>query len=198
MPPMSGADEARVRWEMRYRAEAERPVGEPSAWVMRHALALPESATILDLAAGRGRPAVPLAPAGRVVAAVDVVEVAVAAARGRPPGTPAAVVGDVGGLRVRERSVDAVLSVTYLARNPFPQLGRLLRPGGRVIIETFTIAQRTLGRGPRNPDYMLEPGELPTLVEPLEVIESAEGLVRDDAGERYVAGVVAVRPLGAA
>ena len=130
--------------------------------------------------------------------AVDVVEMAVAAARRRPPGTLAGVVADVGALPIREWSVDVVLCVNYLDRILFPQLGRLLRPGGRVIIETFTIAQRTLGRGPRNPDYMLEPGELPTLVGPLEVIESAEGLVRDDAGERYVAGLVAVRPLGTA
>ena len=153
---------------------------------------------ILELAAGHGRHAVPLAEAGRVVIAVDIVEIAVAAARRHTLGTLTAVVADVGALPVRERSVDAVLCVNYLDRTLFPQLGRLLHPGGRLIIETFTVAQRTLGRGPRNRDYMLEPGELPRLVGPLEVIESAEGLVRDDAGERYVAGLVAVRPLGTA
>jgi hypothetical protein len=49
-------------------------------------------------------------------------------------------------------------------------------------------------RGPRNPAYLLEPGELPNLVRPLVVREHEEGLIVDDAGERHVARVLALRP----
>ena len=193
---VSDVREARDHWDAYYRESAERPLGAPSAWVMRHALALPHSATILDLAAGRGRHAIPLAAAGRTVIAVDIVEAAVAAARRRARGALAAVVADVGALPVRHGTVDAVLCVNYLDRTLFPLLARLLRPGGRLIVETFTVEQRALGRGPRSAAHLLERGELPTLVEPLDVIDSFEGRIQDDAGERYVAGIVAVNRSG--
>ena len=48
-------------------------------------------------------------------------------------------------------------------------------------------------RRPRDPAYTLAPGELPRLVAPLEVVAYREGLVHDDAGERCVASVVAVK-----
>lgn len=85
-----------------------------------------------------------------------------------------------------------MLCVNYLDRSLVPRLAHLLRPGGRLIIETFTTAQPALGRGPANPDYLLQPGELRPLVAPLHVVEYSEGLVQDDAGERYVGRMVAV------
>jgi SAM-dependent methyltransferase len=184
-----------MRWGSRYRQRADEPPGAPSAWVMRHALALPDAAVVLDLAAGRGRHALPLAAAGYVVVAVDLVEVAVAAlVRDARGGNLGAVVADAAALPIRARSLDAVLCVNYLDRTLFPHLAHILRPGGHLIVETFTVAQRTLGRGPRRDAHLLELGELPTLVVPLEVIDSFEGLVRDAAGERYAAGIVAVKP----
>ena len=36
-------------------------------------------------------------------------------------------------------------------------------PGGVVLYETFTTAQRALGTGPTSPDHLLEPGELQAL-----------------------------------
>jgi SAM-dependent methyltransferase len=162
---------------------------------MEWALALPHDALILDLAAGRGRHAVPLAAAGRRVVALDVVERAVAGARRAAPRVMP-VVGDAAALPIREGAVDAVLCVSYLDRDSFPHLVRLLRPGGRLIVETYTTMQRLLPRGPRDPSHLLEPGELPRLVAPLEPLAYREGLARDAAGERYVASVVAVKLSG--
>ena len=159
---------------------------------MRQALALQPASLILDLAAGRGRHAVPLTAAGRRVIAVDIAEHAVAAARRAASGALEGVVADVAALPFRKGAADAVLCVNFLDRSLFPHLQRLLRPGGRLVIETYSTQQLTLERGPRNAAFLLQPGELPMLVAPMRVLESREGLVRDAAGERYVASVLAV------
>ena len=163
---------------------------------MRQALALPPASLILDLAAGSGRHAVPLAAAGRRVIAVDIAEQAIVAARRAAGGALDGVVADVAALPFREGAADAVLCVSFLDRSLVAHIRRVLRRGGHLIIETFTGAQLSLNRGPRNPAFLLEPGELRSLVAPMRVLESREGLMHDAAGERYVASVVAVNGPG--
>jgi SAM-dependent methyltransferase len=70
---------------------------------------------------------------------------------------------------------DVVVVARYLHRPLFPEIVRSLRPGGLLIYETFTVAQARLG-GPTNPAFLLEPGELLQLVEPLDVLREREGL----------------------
>ena len=41
----------------------------------------------------------------------------------------------------------------------FPSLRASIRPGGRILYETFTVKQRALGTGPTSPDHLLEPGD---------------------------------------
>lgn len=184
---------ARDAWHDRHRRDAGRPLGPPSAWVMAHALALPRDAMMLDVAAGRGRHAIPLAHAGHRVVALDVDELAVRDARAAAPAL-AALVADSAWLPIRDACIDAVLCVHYLDRALLRDVGRLLRPNGVVLVETFTTAQRTLGRGPSSPEHLLEPDELAALLAGLSIREYGEMLVRDAWGERYVARAVAVNP----
>jgi SAM-dependent methyltransferase len=190
----------RDHWEAYYAARGELSPGAPSAWVVEQTRRLLPGALVLDLAAGRGRHALALAACGYRVVAIDVVERAVAAmvAGARTVGArtvgaraPLGVVADVGALPVRAGAADAVLCVNFLDRALFSAFAELLRPGGWLIVETFTERQRELGRGPRSAAHLLASGELRSLVRPLAVIAEREGLVRDDAGERHVAGVVA-------
>ena len=67
-----------------------------------------------------------------------------------------------------------------------PALVRALAPGGLLMYETFTIGQRERGH-PRNPAFLLHPGELLTLIAPLEVVRSREG----DFNGRLIASVAA-------
>ena len=55
---------------------------------------------------------------------------------------------------------DLVVVARYLQRDLFPALQAAIVPGGVVLYETFTTAQRALGTGPTSPDHLLEPGEL--------------------------------------
>jgi hypothetical protein len=43
-----------------------------------------------------------------------------------------------------------------------------------LLYETFTEAQKRLGRGPQSPEHLLKPGELPQLVAGLELLFSEE------------------------
>jgi SAM-dependent methyltransferase len=121
----------------------------------------------------------------------------------RHPGDAGAVhgvVADALALPFRVRALDAIVIVHFLERALFPHLAPLLRPGGRLIVETFTTDHLRLvaagrAKGPRNAAYMLEPGELPRLVEaagPLTVDEYAEVEAMDGPGARAVARLVAV------
>jgi hypothetical protein len=47
----------------------------------------------------------------------------------------------------------------YLHRPHYPHLIESLAPGGVLIFDTFAVGNENFGR-PRNPDYLLRPGEL--------------------------------------
>jgi SAM-dependent methyltransferase len=63
-------------------------------------------------------------------------------------------------LRLPEASFSLILCFHYLQRALFPQIARALRPGGLLLFETYTRAQLDCPGGPRNPAFLLEPGEL--------------------------------------
>jgi tellurite methyltransferase len=84
---------------------------------------------------------------------------------------------------------DVIVVVHYLHRPLFPLLRRALRRGGLLIYETFTIEQAERGK-PTNPAFLLKPGELRTLVGPLEVVVEREG----DFDGKMLASVIARRP----
>ena len=84
-------------------------------------------------------------------------------------------------------SFDLIVVVHYLHRPLFPALVSALRPGGVLVYETFTRAQAARGK-PTNPAFLLEPGELLTLVRPLTIVTSREG----DFEGRMLASVVAL------
>jgi tellurite methyltransferase len=117
----------------------------------------------LDVAMGRGRHAVVLAQAGfrtfGVDIAFDAVRDAVASANAAGV-TIHAWCADLTRHPLPQARFDVVVVVRYLQRDLFPALQAAVVPGGVVLYETFTTAQRALGTGPTSPDHLLEPGEL--------------------------------------
>ena len=152
----------------------------PSSWLVENADLLPRSGQVLDLACGRGRHALLLAGAGFPVHAVDADEETIRALQ-----ATAARLGmelraevldlEVAGVELPPRAYDAILGFHYLHRPLFPLLVRALRPGGVMLYETFTSDQAERAEGPSNPDFLLQPGELERLVQPLEVLRRREG-----------------------
>ena len=92
----------------------------------------------------------------------------------------------------RER-FGAVLVFRYLHRPLIPELVALLRPGGLLLYETFTLRQRELGYGPRRDEFLLQEGELPGLFPSLRVLSHWEGL-REGERPAWLSALAAVRP----
>lgn len=173
----------------------------PSPFVLDHEAALRAAGRhgpVLDLACGRGRHARRLAGWGLRVVALD---------RSRDALTALAAAARAGGLAIQPLRADAedprglpfhpaafaaIVVTRFLFRPLAPLLPRLLQPDGLLVYETFTIRQRELGQGPRNPAFLLEPGELPRLFPELEVLASDEGLRRAPRPE-WVASLAARR-----
>jgi SAM-dependent methyltransferase len=156
-----------------------RAVIAPAAWVLDHREWLPRAGAALDVACGRGRHALWLAQAGWSVVAVDrdpdaIREVAATARRLHLPVDARVLDLEQGSPALGEDRFDAIVVVHYLHRPLFPSLVAALRTGGVLVYETFTRMQALRGR-PRNPAFLLEPGELPQLVSPLTVVDVREG-----------------------
>ena len=187
----------RAHWRDRYRERGCELDRNPSDWVVDRCRALPPHALVLDLAGGSGRNAAAIARTGRRVIVMDFVFAAVEGATGRDDRI-VGLVADARACPLRPNSVDAIVCVSFLDRSVFPTLATLLTAGGTLVYETFTrahldVVARGRARGPRNPEYLLEPGELRTLVAPLDVSEYEERLLSDSAGERHVARAVATK-----
>ena len=117
----------------------------------------------LDIAMGRGRHAVVLAGGGFHTFGVDVKLDALvsACAAARNDGVAIhAWCADLTQHPLPAARFDLVVVTRYLQRNLFDALRRTVRPGGFVLYETFTTAQRELNTGPKSADHLLEPREL--------------------------------------
>jgi tellurite methyltransferase len=153
----------------------------PTSWLVSNAdLLPPRGSRALDIACGRGRHALLLASAGLRVHAVDrdpqkIDALAADAARLGLPVTAEAADLEAAGATLGESLYDLILVVHYLHRPLFPALRQALRPGGLLLYETFTVDQAGQGH-PKNPEFLLEHGELETLVAPLEVLRRRDGL----------------------
>ena len=122
---------------------------------------------------GRGRHAVVLARAGFKTFGVDISVDAVRDAMRAAAGEGLALrawCADLTQTPLPAARFDLIVVTRYLQRNLFPSLRQALEPAGVILYETFTVAQRALGRGPTSPDHLLEPGELRDRFEGFEVL----------------------------
>ena len=133
--------------------------GTPSDWVRRYAHLIAPGARVLDVAAGRGRHARYLAARGAEVLAVDRDAEALAQIEGLP--RVSTRVADLEGepWPFGATRFGGIVVVHYLHRALLPQLRGALDDGGVLLYETFALGNEAHGR-PRNPDFLLAPGEL--------------------------------------
>lgn len=169
------------------------PIDGPASWLLENADLLRRGMRVVDVAAGRGRHALLLAGAGFSVTAIDrdaarMHRLQAIATRLEWPLTTVVRDLETDGADLGDGAYDLVVVTHYLHRPLFPALVRALAPDGLLVYETFTTAQAARGK-PTNPAFLLEPGELPRLVAPLEVLRSREG----EAEGRMVASIVARR-----
>jgi len=167
-------------WDGKHRAAVGESPAEPAGFVLELLPLLPLGPA-LDLACGTGRHSLLLASRQQVVTAVDSSSVALEILEQRAADLDCAVThirrpaqianrwhgiqlwqADLEEVSLPAKAFSLLICVNYLQRSLFSQIERTLAPGGMLLFETHTVAQLDFAGGPRNPDYLLELGELRT------------------------------------
>lgn len=188
----SDADQ-RECWNEKYRTSPERWI-EPDSflpWAFRRFIqpAFPNAGRALDFAGGAGRHALWLAQQGWDVTLIDISETGVELARQKAgPLAPHihCVVDDLTQFRASQTQFDVVMGFYYLDRRIFPEIVRVLPPGGLLLYKTYTLEQLKLASGPKDASRLLEAGELSRLVAGLRVLWE-----RETVSEKATAEIVA-------
>jgi SAM-dependent methyltransferase len=169
------------------------PGSPPSAWVVRFARLVPEGSTVLDLACGAGRHTRFFAGRGHPVVAVDRDLRGIDDLRGNP-----LVEGheldleDGRGFPFAGRTFGAVVVANYLYRPVLGNLVEAVGPGGALIYETFARGNERFGT-PKNPDFLLEHGELLDVARPALQVVAYEDLQVEQPKPAAVQRIAAVR-----
>ena len=206
---MSAADF--TEWDKRQLEAAERAAPEPAAFVTELLSLLPRGPA-LDVACGTGRHSLLLAARGQHVVAVDGSSVALEVVEQRARESRLAarrlrslnevdqarsgielVEADLERVALPQRSFALIVCVHYLQRSLFAQMERALAPGGMLLFETFTRAQLDFEGGPKNPEYLLECGELRTAFPSLRLLfyrelRAGKGIASLIAQSEHIAG----------
>jgi len=183
-----------VRWD---RQHAETHGAEPPSTLLRqilesHGWQCPPGRA-LDIAAGKGRNALYLAERGFEVVAVDISRVALDAARLHAEQKHLQV--DFQQLDLEEGGFpegeyDLILNINYLQRSLIRRIKAVLRVGGHVIFETYSIDQQMIGH-PKNPNYLLAHNELLDHFRDFRVLYYREGKFSDGGEPSFRAGIFA-------
>jgi len=180
------SQEDRDRWNRRYRGEP--PSTAPSAHLLDAEPLLPPPGRALDVAGGGGRNALWLAQRGWDVTLTDVSDEALRIAGQRAAGA---------GLSVRTVQCDfdsdplpagpwhLIVSFHFLDRRLFAEMAQQLDVGGVLV---FVQATRSnLQRFEKPPaHYLLDDGELPTLLAPLRILRYEEGWLAEGRHDAFV------------
>jgi len=194
-------------WDARHREAAQDSPAEPASIVLEWLLLLPNGPA-LDLACGTGRHTLLLACRGQSVTAIDWSGTALDILENRAKKAKLNVgrneVADLAdarprGIRLIQANLEEIqlpaaafsliICLQYLQRSHFQRMARALNPGGMLLFETFTRAQLNYTGGPRNPAYLLEPGELRTAFPELHLL-----FYRELNAGQGIASLVAQKP----
>ncbi|MGH7062520.1 MAG: class I SAM-dependent methyltransferase [Stellaceae bacterium] len=147
----------------------------PSSWVKRFLPLIRPGGRVLDLAAGSGRHTRLLLDHGFAVRAVDRDTAALCPLAG-PHCEVMEIDLETGSPWSLGGGYDAIVVTSYLFRPLFPAIGDALAQGGVVICETFARGNERLGR-PRDPAFLLRPGELLEAFAGLTVVAFEQGQI---------------------
>lgn len=165
----------------------------PSPWVLRFAPLIAPGADVLDVACGGGRHLRALTGRGWQLHGVDRDDTAFDALRPLAELTRADLEGAPWPFPAR--TFGGIVVANYLWRPLLPTLMNALAPGGVLIYETFARGNELLGR-PRNPEFLLRPGELLDAVRGrLRVVAYEDGYV-EQPRPAFVQRLCAVREAG--
>lgn len=175
-----------VDWDKRYREGFYNGATEAHPLLQGFWNTIPRGGPVVDIAMGNGRNTLFLARKGYRVFGLDRSSEAlkIAGAKMVEKGQGLTLVlGDAGNLPFKAGSMAGVFVFYFLLRNIMEEIVGLLQAGGILIYETFLKRQNAFDRH-RNPDFLLDDGELFSCFKSLdllfyeETISDAEGRKR--------------------
>jgi 2-polyprenyl-3-methyl-5-hydroxy-6-metoxy-1,4-benzoquinol methylase len=186
----------RIRWDKQHLSSpgAEQPsaflreIVESAAWPARRGRAL-------DIACGKGRNAIYLAQRGFAVTALDISHVALEEGRQKALQQDLSIdwqTCDLESTALDHAGFDLIISFNYLQRSLFGPIRQAVKPGGRVIFETYLIDQAALGH-PKNPEHLLQHNELLECFRGFRALFYREGKFVDGDLEAFRAGICSER-----
>jgi tellurite methyltransferase len=180
-------------WDERYRAQqGTRPQEECVTPLLSSCVCNLVPGRALDLACGAGRNALWLASHGWQVTAVDGSATAIDILKRRDPAIDARVADlEKHEYLIQPDSWDLIAILYYLQRDLFEPAKRGVLPGG-VVLATAHIPEPN---DPRMTPFRLAPGELAGYFRDFEILHHYEGPSHDPAHRRWVAEIIARRPL---
>ncbi len=132
----------------------------PPPWVTRFGRLVPDGGTVLDLACGGGRNGRWFLARGMQVTFLDRDTEGLSDLSEVPAAEIVRADLETGGpFPLAGRRFDCVVVTNYLWRGILGDILACVTPGGLLIYETFGVGNAAYGR-PRNPDFLLAPGEL--------------------------------------
>ena len=147
-----------------------------SPWVQRFAALVPARGTVLDVACGHGRHMRYFRDRGNPVVGVDLDVSALGDLSADDEVEIVQADLEQGVWPFTGRTFAGVVVTNYLYRPLLPLFVAAVAPEGVLMYETFSRGNERVGR-PRNPDFLLAPGELYEAVAPfLQVIAYEQGL----------------------
>jgi SAM-dependent methyltransferase len=133
---------------------------DPSPWVVRFTGLVSSDGDVLDVACGSGRHTRLFLERGHRVVAIDRDLSGIADLAEHPRlESVEADLEEGGPFALSGRSFAAVVVANYLHRPLLPSLVAAVDADGVFVYETFAAGNERFGR-PRNPDFLLRPGEL--------------------------------------
>jgi 2-polyprenyl-3-methyl-5-hydroxy-6-metoxy-1,4-benzoquinol methylase len=170
------SNEDRTKWDAKYASVDAAPT-KPSQLLTELADMLPASGSALDIAGGAGRNAIWLAQQGLDVTIADISRVGLEIAQQRAATAKVAlqtVLLDVDSDPLPNGPWDVILCTHFLHRPLFAIFPKLLKPNGLLVVIHPTATN--LERHEKPPArFLLQDGELPTLVTGLEILHYEEG-----------------------
>jgi tellurite methyltransferase len=147
----------------------------------------------LDIATGKGRNAICLAERGFEVVGIDISAIALVEAERCAREKSLAIAwqqADLEQIELPPLGYDLVINFNYLQRSLVPQIKTTVKPGGKVIFETYLIDQQAVG-DPKNPDYLLAHNELLELFRDYRVLHYHEGRFLQSGKNAFLARILA-------
>jgi len=158
---MQKKSKEKADWNKRYREGFYDGAIEPHTLLKKFWHTIPGK-HIVDIAMGNGRDAIFLSEKGFFVTGLESSIEAINITKKtmfQKNLTVYPVLGDARSLPYKRGALDCVLVFYFLEREIMDEIGILLKKGGILIYETFLKRQNEFDR-PKNPDYLLDDGEL--------------------------------------